>query len=60
MESKKITQVNVYAKQKKTHKFRKQTSGYPKEEGRGERHIRGMRLRDTNYYKIDKQQGYIV
>ena len=35
-------------------------SGYQRREGREERQIMGMGLRDTNYYKIDKQQGFIV
>ena len=53
--------MNVYAKQKQTHRYRKQTSGYQKGEWRGEGQIRGMGLTDTTtMYKIDKQQGYIV
>ena len=42
--------MNVYAKWKQTHRYRKQTSGYQRGEGRGEGQIRGMGLRDTNYY----------
>ena len=38
------------AKQKQTHRYRKQTSGYQWEEGRVEGQNRGMGLRDTNYY----------
>ena len=34
-------------KQKQTHRYREQTSGYKSREGRGEGQIRGMRLRDT-------------
>ena len=32
------------------HKYREQTSGYQWGECRGEEHVRGMELRDTNYY----------
>ena len=39
-------QVKVYAKQKQSHRYRKQTTGYQ----RGERLIRGMGLTDTNSY----------
>ena len=42
--------MNVYAKWKQTHRYRKQTSGYQRGEGSGEGQIRGMGLRDTNYY----------
>ena len=38
--------MNVYAKQKQTHGYRKQTCG--KREGKGQ--VRGMGLTDTNYY----------
>ena len=38
--------MNVYAKQKQTHRKRKQTCGYQKGDGK----IRGMELTDTNYY----------
>ena len=38
------------AKQKQTHRYRKQTSGYQRGEGREEEQIRGIELRDTNYY----------
>ena len=41
-------------KQKETHRHRKQNSG---ERQGGEVHDRGMRLRDTNYYVLNKQQG---
>ena len=37
-------------KQKQTHRYRKQTSGYQWGEGRREGQDRGMGLRDTNYY----------
>ena len=39
--------MNVYSKQKQTHRYREQTSG---REGGGEGQIRGLGLRDTNYY----------
>ena len=39
---------NVYARQKQTHRYRKQTCGYQRREGSGEGQIRGMGL--TNYY----------
>ena len=46
----KILQINLYTKQKQTHRHRKQTYGYLREEGRRERQIRSMGLTDTNYY----------
>ena len=39
-------------KQKQTHRYREQTSGYQQREGRGDRYKR--RLRDTNYYVLNK------
>ena len=42
--------MNVYVKQKQTHRYRKQISGYQMGEERGEGRIRGMGLRDTNSY----------
>ena len=45
----KNNKMNVYAKQKQTHKYSKQTNDYQREEGRGAQ-IRGMVLTDTNYY----------
>ena len=47
--------MNVYPKQKETHRYKKQTCGYQKGEGE----IRGMDLQ-TTMYKIDKQEGYTV
>ena len=44
-----IIQRNVYAK-KETHRYKKQTSSYQWREEKEERQIRGMGLRDTNYY----------
>ena len=40
--------MNVYSKQKQTHREKKYC--LPKVKGKGERQIRGMGLRDTNYY----------
>ena len=37
-------------KQKQIHRYRKQTSGYQWGEGRKEGQVKGMGLRDTNYY----------
>ena len=42
--------MNVLSKREKTHKYRRQTSGYQWREGSREGHVRGMRLRDTNHY----------
>ena len=42
--------MSVYAKQKQTHRYRKQTYGYQREEGSREGQIRGIGLTDTNYY----------
>lgn len=50
--------MNVYAKQ--THRYQKQTCGYQRGEGRWKEQIKCMELTDINYYKIDKQQAYIV
>ena len=36
-------------KQKQTHRYREQTSGYEWGEGRGEREGRGRGLKSTNY-----------
>ena len=36
--------MNVCAKQKQTHRYRKQTCGYQREKGRGERQIKDMGL----------------
>ena len=53
--------MNVYAKHKQICRYRKQTCGYQREEGKEERKIRGMGLTDTNtLHKIDKQQGNTV
>ena len=41
--------MNVYAKQKQTHGYRKQTCGHQRGEGKGEQKVRGMGLTDTNY-----------
>ena len=40
----------MYIAEKKTHRYRKQTSGYQRGEGSGEWQITGMGLRDTDYY----------
>ena len=37
-------------KQKQAHRYRKQTCGYQRGEGREEEQIKGMKLTDTNYY----------
>ena len=41
--------MNVYAKQKQTHRYRKQTSGYQRGDRRGEGKIKHMGLTDTDY-----------
>ena len=41
-------------KQKQTHEYREQTSGYQWREGMGKGHDRGRGLRDTNYYVKNK------
>ena len=41
--------MNIYAKQKQTHRYRTQTCGHQSREERREGH-RGMGLIDTNYY----------
>ena len=35
---------------KQTHRYRKQTSGYQRGEERGGGQVRGMGIRDSNYY----------
>ena len=42
--------MNIYAKQKQTHRYRKQTCGYQRGEGNGEGQIRSLGLTDTYYY----------
>ena len=42
--------MNVYIKEKQTHRHRKQTCGNQRGEGREEGQIRGLGLTDTNYY----------
>ena len=41
--------MNVYTKQKQTHRYREQTCGYPRGEGSGEEQMRGMGLTNINY-----------
>ena len=41
-------------KQKQTHRYRKQNSGYWWREGSRERQDWGMELRDTNYYEKNR------
>ena len=43
----KTIQMNAYAKHKHTYRYRRQTSGYQREERRGKRQITGIRLIDT-------------
>ena len=53
--------MDVYAKQKQTHRCRKQACGYQRGEGKREGQIKGMGLQiQTTVYKTDKQQGYTV
>ena len=42
--------MNVYAKQKQTHRYGKQTCGYQREKGKGKGQKRGMGLTYTKYY----------
>ena len=42
--------MNVYVKQKQTHRYRKQICGFQRGEGQGEGQIRSMELTDTHYY----------
>ena len=53
---KKMIQMNLFTKQKSTHRHRKQTYGYQRGswEVEGEREIRSLRLADTNYYTKHK------
>ena len=44
----------------KTHRYRKQTSGYQGGEGRREGQDGGRGLIQTTIYKMNKLQGYIV
>ena len=45
--------MNLYTKQKQTHRHRKQTCGYRSGGGKGQ--IGGMGLRDKNYYMISNE-----
>ena len=49
MESKKQSKVVNITKKKQTHRYREQTSGFQREEGKGAGQYRGRGLRDTNY-----------
>ena len=40
--------MNLYTKQKQTHRQGKQTCGYQRGEGSEEEQVRGMGLKDTN------------
>ena len=42
--------MNVYTKQKQTHRYRKQTCSYQKGEVEEEGQIRCMGIKDKNYY----------
>ena len=42
--------MNLYTKQKQTHRHRKQTNNYQRGKGGGDGYIRSMGLTDTNYY----------
>ena len=50
----------IYAEQKETHRYTKQTCSQQRGEGREKGQISEMGLRNKPMYKIDKQQGYIV
>ena len=54
--------MNVYAKQKHTHSYRKQTNSYQRGEGSGEGAKLGIWAQEiqTSMYKIDEQQSHIV
>lgn len=41
--------MKVYTTQNQTYKYRKQTCGYPKREGRGDGHVRGVGFREKNH-----------
>ena len=47
-------------KQKQTHRYREQTSGYQWGKEAREGQDRGRGVRGTTMYKINKLQGYIV
>ena len=46
----KIIQMNLYTKQKQTHRHRKQTHGYQRVEGEGEGQTGSMGLTDAHYH----------
>ena len=48
LKGKKITQMDLFTKQKKTHRHRKQTSGYQKEKGEGRDKFGSLGLKDTD------------
>ena len=47
--------MNLHAKQKQTHRHRKQTYGHQRGEGVGEGQIRTMGLTDTKYYTYNRR-----
>ena len=44
-----MTQMNLFTKQNKTHRHRKQMYGYQSRKGVGEGYLRNLRLTDTHY-----------
>ena len=46
---KEMIQMNLCTKEKQTHRYRKQTCGYRREEASTEGQIRGLGLTDTNH-----------
>ena len=56
----KVIQMNLFTKQKQTHRYRKQTYGYQREKRGGINLEYGINKIQTTIYKIYKQQGPIV
>ena len=50
VKSNKITQTDLYTKQKQSHRHRKQLYSYQRREGGGKEQIKNMGLTDTSYY----------
>ena len=50
----------MFKKKKLTHRYRELVVNSEERRGTGEGHDRSRGLRGTNYYKINKLQGYTV
>ena len=56
----KVTQKNLYTKQKQTHRHRKQTYSYQRVGGEREGQIRIVGLTEATRLKVNKQLGFTI